>query len=168
MTDIKALVQLLESDQNPENRKDTVCKLFDALNPASEKYEGKEAEQAFIEVGGLGVVRTRIDSMEGDWMQDARLGTTDRLDQLARFPALQATFDKVSEIKETKVAAAVAALHEKSHGHAHSHGEDGSCGHGHSHGGQVGDVDLTDLHEELKGVRVGEEAQGGGGSEGTK
>jgi hypothetical protein len=77
-------------------------------------------------------VRYRLDSMEGDWMAEARNGTTNILDTLARLPGLEATFDRVTQIKDAQVSKAVQTAKD-AHSHSHGHGGGHECGHGHSH-----------------------------------
>mmetsp|Transcript_1006 Transcript_1006/g.1680 ORF Transcript_1006/g.1680 Transcript_1006/m.1680 type:complete len:104 (-) Transcript_1006:2094-2405(-) len=102
--------------------------------------------------------------MEGDWMAEARNGTTDLLDRMARLPGLQKTFDKVSEIKEDKVMSTVRENHAKQHTHdespGHHHGHEhhthGDCG-AHMHRAllpeEMTETNIAMLHEELKKVR---------------
>jgi hypothetical protein len=74
-------------------------------------------------------------------------------------------------VKEAKVGDAIAAMHEQSHGghghgHSHGHGDGSSCGHAHSEGPvDPARLNLSGLHEELKGVRATEGGKEEGGGE---
>ena len=77
--------------QKPDDRLVTAKALHALLDPASATYGGDDAVDAFLAQGGPSILRYRLDSMDGDWMVEARNGTTDLIDTIARLPGLQKT-----------------------------------------------------------------------------
>ena len=69
----------------------TAKTLLGLLDPASDQYGGEDAVNAFLVGGGPSILRYRLDSMDGDWMAEARNGATDMMDRIARLPGLQKT-----------------------------------------------------------------------------
>lgn len=109
------------NSQSPETRLVTAKALHALLDPQSATYGGEAAIDAFLENGGPSILRYRLDSMDGlprslhvhthsnsqweplktlaasiptcagDWMGEARNGTTDLIDTIARMPGIQKT-----------------------------------------------------------------------------
>ena len=58
-------------------------------DPDSSQFARDISVDEFLSVGGPSVVRLRLDSMDGNWRAEAKNGTIDLLDRLARLPGLQ-------------------------------------------------------------------------------
>ena len=68
-----------------------ISKTVSIQDPQSLSFGQDASVEEFLAAGGPGVVRQRLDSMDGNWREEIRNGTMDLLDKLARLPGLQAT-----------------------------------------------------------------------------
>ena len=89
----QALVEVLLSTQEPDDRLVTAQLAYRALTEGlPDPTPGVSAEAccaAFVAADGAAALHERLHSMNNNWMQEARNGTTSMLDNTSRLPGLQ-------------------------------------------------------------------------------
>lgn len=97
---LRQMVELLHGPQEPDDRLATLQTVHRMLCQCDDEIAAE-----FIAAGGVNAIHERLSAMDATWLAEARNGSTDLLDRIARLPAIRTHFLEVVRQDEKAIAA---------------------------------------------------------------